>query len=55
MRKQKSFLSQLPLECPVKHGLKERVEIFPGGGLGGFEGAEFGDAGGEFNLKVKRW
>ena len=54
MRKQKPFLLQLPLERPVKHGLKERVEIFARGGLGGFEGAEIGDESGEFSLKRKQ-
>jgi hypothetical protein len=34
----------------VQHGLEEFVEAAAGGGLGGIEGADFGDPGGEFLL-----
>lgn len=41
-------LSQIPGEGAVEEGVEEGVELEEGGALFVFEGAGFGDAGGEF-------
>jgi hypothetical protein len=38
------------LKCEVEHGLEEVVQAAADFGLTGLEGADFGDAGGEFLL-----